>query len=178
MKSEIRNPKPEHLAVGHQPKSEGRKTWNPWPVSIVAFFGVAILGCGAFIAFCSRHPADLVAADYYAQEIQYQGQVDRMQRAQAPAEKASVTYDPEGKQLVVSLPANHSHANASGQIELYRPSAANQDQRLKLKPDALGHQVIDARALLPGLWKVRVTWSVGQQDYFVDQSVVIPPRSS
>ena len=39
--------------------------FDPWPVSIVAFFSLAILGCGTFIAFCSRHPADLISPNYY-----------------------------------------------------------------------------------------------------------------
>ena len=150
-----------------------RSRLNPWPVCIIAFFTVAIVGCAVFIVFCSRHPADLVAADYYEQEVKYQGQMDRIQRAQARAEQASVKYDSDEERIVIALPPNHSVANASGEIHLYRPSATDRDQRLRLEPDARGQQTIDARNLLRGLWRVRVSWTVEKQDYFVDQEIKV-----
>jgi nitrogen fixation protein FixH len=151
---------------------------NLWPVSIIAFFAVAIVGCGSFIAFCSRHPADLVAADYYEQEVRYQGQMERTQRAQAQAQLASVSYDAVTRLIRISLPPSHSLTNASGDIQLYRPSAETLDRRLKLEPDAGGVQTIDAATLAPGLWKVRISWRVEGEDYFVDQKVVVGAKAS
>ena len=46
--------------------------WNPWPAAIIAFFTLAVLGCGAFVAFCARHPADLISANYYEEEVRFQ----------------------------------------------------------------------------------------------------------
>jgi hypothetical protein len=160
------------------PDSPPRIGWDLWPVSIIAFFALAILGCAGFIAFCACHPADLVAPDYYEQEVRYQGQIDRIQHAQQRAQLASVTYDPATKLITISVPPNQAQPNASGTIQLYRPSAANLDQHLKLEPNARGIQTIDARALLPGLWKVRLSWTADQQDYFIDQELVIGPKAS
>lgn len=150
-----------------------RIPWNPWPVSIIAFFVVAIIACGTFVAFCSRHPADLVAADYYEQEVRYQGQIDRLQHAQQRAQLAHVDYQPAEKMINVSLPPNQSGSEVSGEVVLYRPSALNQDRKLKLAPDMHNVQHIDASALLPGLWKVRVSWTVDNQDYYLDQKVLV-----
>src|SRR5215831_17336740 len=97
------------------------RSWNPWTISIIAFFTVAIIGCGTFIAFCSRHPADLVAADYYEQEVRYQSQIDRLQHAQQPTPSVAVTYDARTKLISIALPPNHSQHQASGTIQLYRP---------------------------------------------------------
>ena len=155
-----------------------RPRWNPWPVSIIAFFTLAILGCGTFVAFCNRHPADLVAADYYEQELRYQGQIDRIRHAQQNARSASVTYDAAGRCIRICLRPGQSSAHAAGQIQLYRPSAASLDRELKLAPGADGVQTIDASALAPGLWQVRVSWRVEQQDYFMDQKVVITGKAS
>src|SRR5215467_11377784 len=123
-----------------------QRPWNPWPISIIAFFTSAIIGCGTFIAFCSRHPADLVAADYYEQEVRYQGQIDRAQHAQQ-ATPASITYDATTKLISVALPPNYSQHKSSGNIQLYRPSATNLDRQLKLTPDQHGVQTIDASSL-------------------------------
>ena len=126
----------------------------------------------------SRHPADLVAADYYEQEVRYQGQIDRVQRAQQRAELASVAYNSTSKQITISLPTDAPLTNVTGTITLYRPSAIGQDRTFKFEPGANGVQILDASGLLTGLWKVRVSWTMGQEDYFLDQKVVIPAKAS
>ena len=152
--------------------------WNPWPVCIIAWFTLAILGCAAFIFFCNRHPADLVAPDYYEQEVRYQGQIERIQRARQRARLASVTYDAGQKLIRVALPPGQALGRASGSIQLYRPSAMDQDRQFELQPGRDGVQNLDAAHLRPGLWEVRVSWTVGGQDYFIDQRVVIRPTGS
>lgn len=143
--------------------------WNIWPVSIISFFALALLGFGAFIWFCTRHPADLVAADYYEQELRYQGQIDRLQNTQAGA-AVTVSFDAANRRIVISAPGA---ANATGRVQLYRPSAANLDRQFEFEPDAKGVQRIETAGLLPGLWKVRVSWTAGGRDYYVDQKVVV-----
>ena len=152
--------------------------WNPWPVSIFGFFIIAIIGCCTFIAFCTRHPADLISANYYEEEIRYQGQIERLQHAQQASQLGSVSYDPTTKIITVSLPSDQSERAHSGQVQLYRPSAANRDRQLKLALDSNGLQKIDAASLLPGLWKVRVSWAIEDREYFMDQKVVIPSKTS
>ncbi len=159
-------------------KTNASRRWDPWPVSIIIFFTIAILGCGTFIAFCSRHPADLISANYYEEEVRYQGQIDRLQHTRERAPLASVTYDAGTKLITVLVPLEQSRANPSGQIQLYRPSAANLDRRLKLALSPNGVQTIDGASLLPGLWKVRVSWAFDNREYFLDQQLVIPPRPS
>ena len=159
------------------PGNPTKPSWNPWPFSIIAFFVVALLGCGTFVAYCSRHPADLITANYYEDEVRYQGQIDRLQRTQQRAQQVEVAYDSARKLLTIALPPELSGARLSGQVQLYRPSAANLDRQLKLEPDAMGHQAIGASALEPGLWRVRVSWTVDQQEYFAEQKVIVDRRT-
>jgi nitrogen fixation protein FixH len=177
------NPRILHSAIGFrtstlimQSKSQHTHRLNPWPVSIVAFFTVAIVGCVSFVAFCSRHPADLVAADYYEQEVRYQAQIKRNHNA-GKAQPARVAYDQATQRIILTLP-NPWHAEIDGHIHLYRPSAINLDSQLKLELNSEGMQSIDARSLLPGLWKVRVSWKVADEEYFIDEKVLIGARSS
>src|SRR5579883_2941376 len=91
---------------------------NLWPISIIAFFSVAIIGCTTFITFCSRHPADLISPNYYEEEVRYQGQIDRQIHALERASTASVCYEPATKRITVSLPIDGGVAKASGRIQL------------------------------------------------------------
>jgi hypothetical protein len=151
---------------------------NPWPISIISFFVVAIVGCVSFVAYCSRHPADLVAADYYEQEVRYQAQINRSHNAGQNVRPASIAYDRASKSIIVALPPNPTHEPLAGNIHLYRPSAINLDRQLQLEPNSDGVQTIDATSLAPGLWKVRVSWKVANEEYFIDEKVVIGERSS
>ena len=148
--------------------------FNVWPISIIAFFTVAILGCGTFITFCSRHPADLISPNYYEEEVRYQGQIDRIQHTRERAPLASVAYDSASKRIRVSLPANRTAAKPAGEIQLYRPSAMNLDRSVKLELDPMGVQAIDAASLLPGLWKVRVSWTADNRQFFIEERIIIP----
>lgn len=147
-----------------------KPTRNLWPLGIIlafVFFGV---GTATLIVLACSHSSDLVSADYYEQEIRYQGQMDRMENARQLDEHASVTYNARQKQITIALPREHA-ANATGSIHLYRPSAAGLDQRKKLNLDANGAQTIDAAGLRAGLWKVKVLWSIGGEEYFIDEKV-------
>ncbi len=154
------------------------RNWNPWPVCLIAFFSVAILSCASFIAFCSLHPSDLVAPDYYEQEMRYQAQMSRIDNARELAPSASVHYDASSKSIIVSLPILALGSHPSGTILLYRPSASSLDRKLDLTLDQGGVQRIDARSLAPGLWKVRVAWTAEDKSFYVDQAVVIPALSA
>ena len=108
-------------------KPQPGRRWNPWPVTIIAFFVVALIGCVGFVAFCSLHPSELVAGDYYEQELRFQTRMDSVQRAQQLAPQAAVTYDPRAQVISVSVPGQDS--KPAGTIQLYRPSAAGLDRQ-------------------------------------------------
>jgi nitrogen fixation protein FixH len=154
--------------------SNPRRSLHIWPASIVAFFIVFIAGLVAFIIFASTQRDDLVQPDYYEAEIRYQRQIDRIQRTQSMAQPAAIHYDAARRQITIQLPPAHARGS-SGQVHLYRPADARLDQELPLAVDNDGVQHVDAATLRSGLWKVRVQWSVADQEYFLDQSIVLPP---
>ena len=156
-----------------QPNPPRASRWNLWPLSIGVFFTVAIIGCGSFIAFCSRHQADLVAPDYYEQEVRYQHQLDCTRRANQQAQLTSIRYDPARRIIRISLPSQAAGPGASGDVQLYRPSSQALDRRFKLRLDPSGSQAIDATPLAPGLWRVRVAWQARGEDYLVDKRVIV-----
>lgn len=145
---------------------------NPWPIAITGFFAVAILFIVTFIAFAMRQREDLVSADYYEREIRYQSQLDSMNRSQALAAQAVVTFEPAQQAIVITLPPAQTQG-AKGNIHLYRPSDARLDRNVPLALNAAGIQRLDAKDLRDGLWKVRVKWNVGGKEYFVDQPVIV-----
>jgi len=158
-------------------QNEAKKSsFNPWPVSIIVFFVFAICGVVTFVTYCTRHHVDLVATDYYDQEVRYQDQLDRANRATSLQAPAKVDYNTATRLITVSLPADHLQPSLKGWIQLYRPSAAKLDQKLPLALDHAGRQVIDGKILTDGLWHVRISWNLNGADYYFDQKLLIGQR--
>lgn len=155
-----------------------KKNVNLWPFGIIAAFAIFISATVGLIVVASSQKADLVNDNYYEQEIRYQRRIDTLDRTSQLGSRASVYYDAVRPCIVVSLPAEHAGHKVSGRIELYRPSAAGLDQEFPLEPDPDGVQTIDAAGLQAGLWKVRVSWKVEAEEFFLDQKIVIGPGKS
>ena len=154
------------------------KTFNAWPLGLIAFLACFIVVIAGLVIFLSSQNVELVTPDYYDQEMRYQTQIDRIDRTAALAQEIRVFHDDREQQIVITLPASHARQRCEGRIHLYRPSAAGLDRRIKLELDSQGRQALDAKALQPGLWKVRIQWTVQGQEYYADRSVVVPPRPS
>jgi nitrogen fixation protein FixH len=151
---------------------------NLWPMGVILTLVVFFAGTVTLVVMACSQRSDLVSPDYYERELKYQSQIDQVERTHRAASQASVAYDTAGKCITVSLPADQAGREITGRIELYRPSAAGMDRTVKLAPDLKGVQRLDAAGLAPGLWKVRVSWTFEQQDYFLDKKVVVGAKTS
>ena len=78
----------------------------------------------------------------------------------------------------MSLPAAHAASQPQGRLQLYRPSAAGLDRELKLYTDATGTQHFNISELQPGHWKARLHWRANGQDYFAEESILVPPSEA
>jgi hypothetical protein len=148
-----------------------------WPLGITLAFALFAAGIATMVVVACTHKADLIQPDYYDQEIKYQSQLDRLNRTAQLSETVKITYDESSHRITVLLPASHAGRNAVGRIQLYRPSAMGLDRELPLQFDADGVQILDATGLIPGLWKVRVQWTVENKEFFADQKVIIGAKA-
>jgi nitrogen fixation protein FixH len=148
-----------------------------WPYAIIAAFAIFISGTVALVVLACSQRVDLVSSDYYEQEIKFQNHLDRLRRTRNLDVQGAVGYDSTKQQITISVPTDQLRRAVSGRIQLYRPSAAGLDRQVVLSPDSKGVQVVDAKDLQPGLWKVRVSWTVGDNDYFMDQKIVVGSRN-
>lgn len=153
-----------------------KSPFNPWPYSIIGFFVIAIVAAVVWVGFCIGHSTDLVAADYYEQEVQYQDQIDRMERGQSLAGRASITYEGESGSIRIVVPPEHAALKPIGVIHLYRPSEASLDQTLRLNVSPDGEQRLDVGLLKPGLWDVRLRWTVEGSEFFLNEKLSIGVR--
>ena len=153
-------------------------TRNFWPTGIIVACALFVAGTLGLIVVACAQKDDLVRADYYEQELRFQSQIDRVERTRLAAAQATVTLDNAKRCLTIALPPAQAARPITGTIHLYRPSAGALDRSFPLKVDANGLQSLDVAGLAPGLWKVRVSWTVDNQDYYLDQKVVVGAGTS
>lgn len=142
-----------------------------WPWAIGGYFAVAILGIVIFVVWTTSHKMELVRADYYDHEILFQKQIDAQKRTTALGSQVAIALDDESRAVKLRLPVDHVNAGIEGTAQLYRPSNARLDQKIRLDPDQAGEQTIPVN-LAPGLWRIRMEWSADSVSYFHEQTII------
>jgi hypothetical protein len=146
---------------------------NIWPYAIIAYFVVFITGIVTWVSFAVRHDDQLVRPDYYEHEIKYQAQIDRLARTRALSSESVIAYNFAENNIRITLPDEMRGRNLEGTIHLYRPSDARLDKRISLVTSIDGAQLIDVAELQGGLWKVRLDWKAGDDEYYAEKSLVL-----
>ncbi len=137
-----------------------------WGKSII----LAFVAFGSFIGFLVYRMAstkvDLVRKDYYQTEMAYQQQIDRIQNNQSVQNPFKINYQPSEKVVHFSLPETLTE----GQIQFFRPSDAQLDFNVTVRPNHR-EQTVSTQHLKTGHWRIKITWTDGQQEYYTEEEV-------
>ena len=104
-------------------------SWGKGIFAAYAIFMVIVLGT---VAFTTTVDVDLVADDYYEQELKYQDEIDKKNRTNNLTEQIEIILEKENLKLTYpKLIAG----NISGKINFYRPSDQKLDFAVDIKTD-------------------------------------------
>ena len=140
-----------------------------WPYSIIATFVVFISALAAYVTFACSNDVELVAADYYQQEIEYEQQMDRLKRTQTLADQVKVIQIPGSKQPKLQLPQSHATPEMTGKVQFYYPADGREDQHFPLKLTPEGIQAFNLNDLQRGFWRMKVRWTNAGEEYHFEQ---------
>jgi nitrogen fixation protein FixH len=140
--------------------------WN-WGTKLMLVFGFFMLGMIALVAMSMRQKVELVARDYYSDELRYQQVVDATQRAQALERPLTVAM--QGDKLVLQLPQQAGGAAITGEVHFYCAADGTKDKRIVLQADENGAQAIPAQLLKPGRYTAKVNWRYEGNTYYAEQ---------
>ena len=144
--------------------------WGGGVWIIYGAFVVFILGC---VAFASMQRFDLVAPNYYEQQIGFQQQIDKMAKTRELSAQPMLKYRPDDQTLLVTFPDFVIPDQVEGTIRLFRPSNSSWDRAIPIALDSASVQIIPADKLAHGLWKVKLDWQSGGESYYQEESVII-----
>jgi hypothetical protein len=144
-----------------------------WPIGIAIIYAFFILFLVGFVIFSQLQQVDLVSDNYYDQEIKYQQQLNRIDRAQSLSKPVYWIYDNKMKAVIVNFPPEINPNHVRGNLLFFRPSDANQDNLVPLNLSDNGTQKISTKNLMPGLWKIKVSWQVHNHEYYNEGVLVL-----
>jgi hypothetical protein len=144
--------------------------WN-WGTGIALVYTIFALSMIALVASSFSKKLDLDSKDYYAQELVFQNQIDKSNRARALA--SSVKWEVTKGKIIITYPQQFVGRELSGNVFLFKPSDNNSDVNFQIKTDEQLKQEISTSTLSKGMYKIRIDWAVGKETYFNEGAIVI-----
>ena len=133
-------------------------------VSIVLFMTIIVV----IVASMMNREVDLVTDSYYDKEIKYQQQIDKEKRTAELSKKIVVNYT--GNYVNVIFPKDEK---PTGDLYFYRPANLHKDFKVPINPDKNFSQVLDVSKLDRGLWKLQISWSINNNDYYSEKILML-----
>ena len=146
-----------------------------WGHKIVLSFVVFILLMGFMVYKAFQHDVNLVAEDYYKQEIEYQAHIQSLENTSNLENAIEIkTNKTAGIVQLVFPPSNgHNFNKMKGEVHFFRPSSAKQDIKIELNLSDDGKQFIDIGNLESGRWKIKIKWNENSNSYYHEAALVI-----
>lgn len=114
---------------------------------------------------------ELVADDYYEQEIRYQQQIDRLGNVDRIGGTPQI--EQAGDHLVVSFPDVFGNDPIRGELYLQRPSDARADDRISFDLKNAEPLQIPIADRMKGLYKVHLEWTAGDENFLVNDRIYL-----
>lgn len=114
---------------------------------------------------------ELVAPDYYAQEIVYQQRIDALTNARALSDTMKVTATTEW--VTVELPAECLGQVENGLLRFYRPSDSSLDVSQAFNTEASVSLLYARVNLQTGLYVVQCSWQTNGRDYYMEKPLLL-----
>lgn len=142
-----------------------------WGTGII----IAFIGFISFIMYFiitmnvdDTYDHDLVTEDYYAEELEYQKDIDKLKNAKNLNE--NITYKKTAEGLIILFPKAIDFKKITGKVFLYRPSNKHLDFDTVIslsKPNLL----IPDNRLVDGRWNIKIDWQYNGISYLFKESI-------
>ena len=144
-----------------------------WGARIVVSFIVFAAIIISMVVISMNQDINLVAEDYYKQEIEYEDQIQRIRNTQALQDSPEINLVRANPSVVIQFPKNLSENIKEGYVHLFRPSDSNLDKKYYLKLDETGSQQISLAGYSKGLWKVKLYWEDQDLEYYLEKILTL-----
>lgn len=143
-----------------------------WPTGIIIAMSAFIIFILSFVykaTFMAEYDHHLVSEDYYKDELNYQQEIDKLNKAATLKEDVMLTKVAEG--LIIKFPAEFDHEKITGTISFQRPSNDKIDFELPIKLTTADYLIANDN-LVQGIWNVKIEWGINGTTYLFKEKLM------
>jgi len=144
-----------------------------WGYGIAALYGGFVVFMISIVVYATTVKFDLVADDYYAQEIDYQVTIDAKTRAAELGVQPAVMYQTDAAEVSVVFPQEYVADVSGGIVTFLRQSNSSSDTSVIIGPHPQAAANLPAAALYPGMWRVVISWKMNHKLYITESPLFI-----
>jgi hypothetical protein len=111
---------------------------------------------------------ELVTEDYYAEELAYQSDIDKLNNANTLEE--NISYEKTDMGLTIKFPKTLEFENITGKVFLYRPSNKQLDFETAISLSDT-HLLIPDKRLVDGRWNIKIDWQYKGKSYLFKEAM-------
>lgn len=137
-----------------------------WGHGITIFYIVFVLTLIMVLIKSTQIDNSLVVDDYYAKDLAYQQQYDKVANTMAE-DHLTIKYDQANQEMIFEF---HTDQLLDGQIQFYRPSNQKLDFIKKIKDNKM---VVKTDLMRVGRWKIKVDWTADKKAYYKEKEIYI-----
>jgi hypothetical protein len=141
-----------------------------WGYRIVLAFVLFMTFIVSMVIYVSSKGADLVAEDYYKQEVNYQDIIDARNNSIEIKQQIKIIQDVDKVVLVFPQETNQ---NIEGTVQFYHPQNVDKDITQTLKLSNQKNQSISKSILTKGNYTIKLFWTTGNKNYYVEKSCYV-----
>lgn len=142
-----------------------KMNWG-WGITLFLIGFVSFMGYLTYRAF--QIDFDLVADDYYQQELLYGDRIQAMSNANALSAEIDVLADET--HVTILFPDEH-HTGIVGEVHFYNPVDMKGDRLYDLDLNEMGEMTIPLNALSAQRYLVKVSWTHNEKIYFAQKDI-------
>jgi hypothetical protein len=142
-----------------------------WGIKIMVLYIGFVILIVTMVTMAMKQKIDLVSKDYYEQELNYQGKINKINRTGELENQ--LTWEMQEGKLIVRFPEQFKGLKVSGSIYFFRPSDASMDKTIALPTDTTGFQTITTSQLQKGIYEMQVDWQADDKEYYNEGIVQI-----
>ena len=124
-----------------------------------------------FVARSMQQKIDLVVPDYYEQELSFQNRLESSNRNNKLSTPLSIHV--ESNNVVIKYPENLNNMSLTGNVLFFRPSDNRIDINFPVQAGPDNIQRISATRLPKGMYRIKVDFESGGEDYYCEQQIII-----
>lgn len=139
-----------------------------WGKSIVLSFVFFAVFIGLLVAVCVRQDIDLVSKNYYAEELEYQQQIERISNTAQLTQRPTV-HVVNG---MIEVKFDQPGEIGDGKLMLFRPSDERMDKQFDMWGEG-GIQRFDVRSLPGGMYRLKMRWTMSGREYYIEDVITL-----